>query len=70
MSLYAINKLREIDMKEEVDTIAQMDQVASSRGIVKFTIGASEIIESLEAKGFTKDDALDYIDHLVNVVFG
>ena len=70
MSLYAIKKLREIDMKEEVDTIAQMDQVASSKGIVEFTMGTTKIIESLEEKGFTKDDALDYIDHLVDVIFG
>lgn len=52
------------------EEIERMDQVASSKGIVEFTMGTTKIIESLEAKGFTKDDALDYIDHLVDVVFG
>ena len=52
------------------EEIERMDQVASSKGIVEFTMGTTKIIESLEEKGFTKDDALDYIDHLVDVIFG
>ena len=52
------------------EEIERMDQVSSSRGIVEFIMGTTKIIESLKEKGFTKDDALDYIDHLVDVLFG